>query len=108
MTNRWQAVLSLTKGSRAPPRLRGQSPWFESPAMPCRAAPSGCNTSFHGLFPPHLSHSIATCAEIQGGNMRPFIMRGNTTDHGGTAIQADVTFDVHGKPSDVDRGPMLE
>lgn len=30
--------------------------------------------------------------------MRPFIVRGDTTDHGGTVIEADVTFDVHGKP----------
>lgn len=30
--------------------------------------------------------------------MRPFIVRGDTTDHGGTVIEADATFDVHGKP----------
>jgi uncharacterized Zn-binding protein involved in type VI secretion len=29
---------------------------------------------------------------------RPFICLGDKTDHGGTVIEADRTFDVHGKP----------
>lgn len=30
--------------------------------------------------------------------MRPFICIGDRTDHGGTVIEADQTFDVYGKP----------
>lgn len=29
---------------------------------------------------------------------RPFICLGDRTDHGGTVIEADMTFDVYGKP----------
>jgi uncharacterized Zn-binding protein involved in type VI secretion len=38
------------------------------------------------------------CGRIQFCMARPFICLGDRTDHGGTVIEADMTFDIHGKP----------
>lgn len=38
------------------------------------------------------------CAGYSSAMSRPFVCLGDRTDHGGTVIEADMTFDIHGKP----------